>query len=133
MCGKDYSVNGECINCNECCSVNLPLTRKEYKFFKKVIAVNIKAIRNNYEIFMKKGLYYLRCPFSDLESKQCQIYKDRPTICRIYHCHKELRYDEETIKLAKANTSHNLIDCLPKDIQRNIREGFKKLKEFENE
>lgn len=132
MCGKDYSVNGKCINCNECCSVNLPLTRKEYKFFKKVIAVNIKAIRNNYEIFMKKGLYFLRCPFSSLENKRCQIYKDRPTICRVYHCHKELKYDEETIKLAKANTSHNLIDCLPKDIQRNIKEGFKKLEELKN-
>ena len=35
MCGKDYSVNGECINCNECCSVNLPLQERNINFLKK--------------------------------------------------------------------------------------------------
>lgn len=129
--GKDYSTNGECQNCNACCTVNLPLTRSEYKYFKKLININIRGIRDFYKLVKEKGKYFLLCPFTNLKTKQCIIYDDRPSICKIYHCHNKGNEILKNYDIAMSSQrKHRLKDCLPKDIVRHIEEG-ERLKELE--
>lgn len=81
--GHNYTVNGHCSGCGECCSDTLPLSKsdikriKRYMIHKKVRAVN----RGN---CMELDC---TCPFLN-ENNRCNIYEVRPKICRVYQCDK---------------------------------------------
>ena len=94
MCKKsemDFTCNGKCSNCGNCCVPYLPITTQEYKIIKRYIKKhNIKEIRPRYE----GDNVYISCPFRDYKNKRCTIYPVRPEVCRKFLCSKsELEID----------------------------------------
>lgn len=67
-----------CSKCGKCCSNYLPLQTEEIKEMKK------RAIKENKRL-LDKGWYHI-CPFLNYQNK-CDIYEDRPLICREYSCY----------------------------------------------
>ena len=75
------------------------------------------------------------CPFSDTETKKCQIYEERPTVCRLYHCNlpeKERLAIKYIKKKGIPKFTKNLIDAFPEDIREHLKKGFKILDDIEN-
>lgn len=75
--GLDFSNNGKCSKCGECCGSVLPLTKKDFvrigKFVKPLKSKLIES--GNKCIFRQDG--------------KCLIYAVRPFVCRVYHCNYE--------------------------------------------
>ena len=68
-----------CNKCGKCCSNFLPLLESEIKTMKKLKKKeNIQALNMN---------WYSICPFLNSDNK-CDIYENRPFICRSYTCYK---------------------------------------------
>lgn len=78
----DYTVNGKCSNCGQCCSNCLPLSDAEVRRIKAYIKKHkIKEQRHN----VMTGVD-MTCPFRDERNKKCLIYEIRPAICREFMC-----------------------------------------------
>lgn len=91
----DFTQNGKCSNCGQCCSNCLPLSRKEVKRIKLYIKKHrIKEQRHN----AMNGID-MTCPFRDEANKKCLIYEIRPEICRQFMCN----HNKEDIKRWKIN------------------------------
>lgn len=79
---KDFTVNGKCSNCGQCCSNCLPLSEVEIRRIKAYIKKhNLKEQRHNFA----SGID-MTCPFRDERNKKCTIYEIRPAICREFMC-----------------------------------------------
>lgn len=79
----DFSINGKCSKCGECCSNILPVSQKEVnKIQEYVIKNNIKP-QKQMLIMQNK----LTCPYYN--GKKCLIYEVRPLICREFYCNKK--------------------------------------------
>ena len=90
----NYTVNGICSGCGQCCSGVLPMTHGEFKRIKAyVLKHKIKPKATN----KKSSRIDLTCPFLSADNK-CMIYKVRPDICRTFICSKDI----ETIKKEKS-------------------------------
>lgn len=87
---NDYTINGKCPqSCGKCCTGILPLSDYEIKKIRKYIQhhdiipynpnKNNNVFNNNYED---------SCPFLDKE-KRCQIYIQRPEVCRWFMCNSD--------------------------------------------
>lgn len=82
MIATDYTVNGKCSNCGQCCSNCLPLSDAEVKRIKVYIKKHkIKEQRHNVMVGVD-----MTCPFRDERNKKCLIYEIRPAICREFMC-----------------------------------------------
>ena len=81
----------ECKCCGNCCSNFLPLRKEEIRTMKKL------AKKENKHPLIKD--WYGRCPFLNNNNK-CDIYENRPLICREYTCYKFKNhiYNEEIFK-----------------------------------
>ncbi len=93
--------NGSCSKCGGCCSNILPLTDDEKKRIKHIIKK--KKLKPSYHIPFN-GLD-MTCPLLDSDNK-CRIYKDRPTICRVFRCDKTteqgaVEFDKNLVSKAK--------------------------------
>lgn len=84
----DFTNNGICSRCGECCSEFLPLDSKEIETIDKYIRTH-KVKRHN------KRRNDFRCPFRNDEKKIYEIYKVRPQICKVFKCDVE---PKETFK-----------------------------------
>lgn len=95
----DYTDNGTCSQCGECCSNLLPMTTKEIKEIRRYIKKHhIKEQRH----FLPTAAPMIdaTCPFlmNGRKTEKCAIYPVRPMICRCFICsepkgalkHKEL-------------------------------------------
>lgn len=94
----DFTCNGKCSNCGQCCGDILHLSHREIKRIREYVKKNkIKAT--------PKIMFAIdnTCPFRDNENKKCKIYEVRPDICRKFICN----YTEEDIynNREKNNTS----------------------------
>ena len=77
----DYTCNGKCSSCGQCCGDILHLSHREIKRIKEYVKKNkIEAT--------PKSIFYIdnTCPFRDNENKKCKIYEVRPDICREFIC-----------------------------------------------
>lgn len=132
---KDLSVNKRCVKCNACCTVNLPLFDDEFEKLKSYIEDEENNIITGFRQIQSMGGYYLMCPFSDTETKRCQIYEERPTVCRIYHCNLSEK-ERLAVKYIKKNGipkfTKNLIDAFPEDIREHLKKGCQLLDDIEN-
>ena len=95
---RDYTCNGKCSNCGNCCIPWCPITKEEYKIIKTYIKKhNIKPV----PLYTKntEGLvdsYFLDCCFHDRLNKKCLIYEVRPEVCRNFSCaHSFKRVDKD--------------------------------------
>lgn len=79
---KDFTKDGKCSNCGQCCSNFLPLSETEIKRIKAYIKKhNIKEQRHNVMVGVD-----MTCPFRDERNSKCLIYEIRPVICREFMC-----------------------------------------------
>lgn len=132
---KDLSVNKRCVNCNACCTVNLPLFDDEFEKLKAIIMDKENNIIEGLREIQSMRGFYLMCPFSDTETKRCQIYDERPTVCRIYHCNlgEKKRLAVKYLKRKGIPVfTKNLIDAFPEDIRNHLKKGCQILNDIEN-
>lgn len=82
----DFTVDGKCSNCGQCCSNYLPIGEHEVDNIRKYIKKHgIKEIKR---FSPHRDMVDMVCPFrSDVERK-CLIYPVRPAICRDFQCDK---------------------------------------------
>lgn len=80
----DFTDEGQCKGCGECCSNMLPLTNSEIKSIKRYIKAN--DIREQKNVLINAA--DMTCPFMDKSrtKDKCLIYEVRPAICRYFIC-----------------------------------------------
>lgn len=83
----DFTKDGKCSNCGNCCSNLLPMSDREVKRMKVYIKQqNIKPQRH--DVLLKEPVFDLTCPLRDNKNKVCVAYKVRPAICKSFRCDK---------------------------------------------
>lgn len=95
----NFTKDGECSSCGNCCSNMLPLSRKEIDAIRRYIRKH--NIRESKHILpVAKQPYDMVCPFRDNGNKICTIYPVRPEICRQFICDSEKRakHNRELLK-----------------------------------
>ena len=83
----DFTKDGECSRCGNCCSDFLPVSDKEIEKIKKYIIKN-KIIEQKHLPPTAEPLMYFTCPFFNSNYKKCVIYSVRPAICQDFQCDK---------------------------------------------
>lgn len=83
----NFTCNGECSNCGQCCGDILHLSKSEIKriddYLKKhKIEQTPRSVLAEYDN---------TCPFRDNKNKKCKIYEVRPDICRVFKCDKSAK------------------------------------------
>ena len=81
----DYTVDGECSMCGECCTCFLPLLRSEVPRLEKLAEGLVPYMPKS----GNRGIdLSLMCPFLWKRGSRliCRIYDQRPAICRAYRC-----------------------------------------------
>ena len=82
----DFTKDGDCSNCGNCCSDLLPISSKEIKEIKRHIHKHkIKESKHFLPTSERIG-WDLTCPFRDNDKQKCTIYEVRPEICRSFKC-----------------------------------------------
>lgn len=103
----DFTVNGECSSCGQCCSNYLPLSSKEIKeIHRQVKKHKIKEQIHNPPT--SEQVLDMTCPFRDDANRVCLIYKFRPQICKSFRCD----YPKRKIQLNKElfHGKYNVVD-----------------------
>lgn len=87
----NFTQDGKCSCCGNCCSALLPVTNRELSEIKRYAKKkHISITKHNENV-----AFDLTCPFRDDESRICKIYSVRPQICRDFRCDKpQMRIDE---------------------------------------
>lgn len=84
---KDFTEDGKCSGCGNCCANFLPISDVEIKRIKRyVMEHGITESVCRYPL--TKPLVDITCPFRDEVAKKCKIYQVRPAICRDFVCNK---------------------------------------------
>lgn len=80
----NYTCNGKCSCCGQCCGDLLHLSKREIKIIDNYLKKHkVQATQQNIMFD-----YDNTCPFRDNKNKICKIYEVRPDICRIFKCDK---------------------------------------------
>ena len=83
----DFTDNGNCTGCGQCCANILPISAEEIKRIRRYIKKHgIKEHKHNYPTAVPA--YDFTCPFRNDAEKKCDIYEIRPEICRDFKCDK---------------------------------------------
>ena len=78
----NFTIEGKCSGCGNCCSNLLPLSNQEVNRIKAYIKKHgIKEQRHNAMVGVD-----MTCPFRDEANRKCLIYNIRPAICREFMC-----------------------------------------------
>lgn len=84
----DYTENGQCSNCGECCSDFFPISQEEIKRIKAYIKKNGIPAQKHFLPLAKYPQADFTCPFRNNTERKCMIYEVRPAICRDFRCDK---------------------------------------------
>ena len=102
----NFTCNGKCSNCGQCCGDILHLSKTEIKRIDEYLKKH-KIVATERNILVD---YDNTCPFRDNKNKKCKIYEVRPDICRIFKCDK-------TPKEAYTNRELNNNGKLPRSMR----------------
>lgn len=80
----NFTKNGECSKCGNCCSTLLPLKVTEIYRLRKLIKERGLKPREQPKVVVAADLM---CPFLTMDNL-CSIYNERPYICKIFRCDK---------------------------------------------
>ena len=97
----DFTNNGECSGCGNCCSRYLPLSQHEINtIIAYVKRKNIKQQFHSVNVLSER-FFDMCCPFLDdtKPDKKCTIYEVRPLICRDFNCKKYIDKEKPCIAL----------------------------------
>lgn len=79
----DFTKDGRCSGCGECCSDFLPVSKEEVNRIHRYIKEHgVKAYHKN---VLVQG-FDITCPFRNDKTKTCMIYSVRPAICKEFQC-----------------------------------------------
>lgn len=81
----DFTKDGKCSGCGNCCSDLLPMTDQEIEVIRKYIADNDIKEQKHFPV-VARNYMDMTCPFRDEKNKLCTIYEVRPTICKAFLC-----------------------------------------------
>ena len=81
----NYTRNGKCSGCGQCCGDILHLSKKEIHRIDRYLKEH--KVEATPRIVLVS--YDNTCPFRDNKSKKCKIYEARPDICRVFQCNKK--------------------------------------------
>lgn len=97
----DFTVDGKCSGCGNCCSNILPLSDVEVKRIHEYIRKN--GIKEQKKLFASPDALDMTCPFRDEANRKCTIYEVRPAICRVYLCDNDAKgiRPKELLKVQK--------------------------------
>lgn len=80
----NFTKDGKCTQCGNCCTAILPVTKEELKAIKRYIKKkHIKPVLHSGSADVD-----LTCPFRNDAEKKCNVYEVRPQICRDFKCDK---------------------------------------------
>jgi Fe-S-cluster containining protein len=87
----NFTENGKCKGCGECCSNILPMTAKEVDRIKAYIKQHgIKPVKRF--VPTPNPIFDMYCPFMEVTgNKRCKIYEVRPKICKDFICDPKQR------------------------------------------
>lgn len=97
----NFTCNGKCSNCGQCCGDILHLSKAEIKRIDNYLKKH--DIKQTPRCVLVE--YDNTCPFRDNEKKICKIYEVRPDICRVYKCDKT---PEEAVRNREFNNEGKL-------------------------
>ena len=98
--------HGNCSRCGECCTIAIPITKKEEKIIKNYIKKNDVKPENLFE----NNNFYAMCCFYDRKNHKCKIYDVRPRICRSFKCNKSIDLLEKEKKQNHKKAFWNHLD-----------------------
>lgn len=103
--------NHQCSRCGECCSPNIPFTKKELKVIKEYLETHpdICEEANNNKLIDGENVY-IKCTF--FKDNKCLIYPVRPLICRQFKCDQCESTMEQNRDAAHKRADYNRIDDL---------------------
>lgn len=87
----NFTKNGNCISCGNCCTALLPMTKAELKTIERFVKRKHLQLEKHPRVN-----FDLTCPFRDNEKRICMIYEIRPQICRDFKCDKPQKKIDET-------------------------------------
>ena len=87
----NFTKNGNCISCGNCCTALLPMTKAELKTIERFVKRKHLQLKKHPRVN-----FDLTCPFRDNEKRICMIYEIRPQICRDFKCDKPQKKIDET-------------------------------------
>lgn len=92
----NFTDNGRCIGCGQCCSSLLPISEKDLRRLHRY--VDKKHIKPVPRPFAQNAIFDLTCPFLDTtkSDKKCMVYPYRPEICMKFKCDKPSNEKDKT-------------------------------------
>lgn len=109
----DFTNNGKCSECGNCCSRYLPLNNHEINTIRRYIEKHhIKQQKHAVNVYANP-MFDVTCPFLDdtKPNHKCTIYDVRPMICREFKC--DAWRDENNIPKRKIfNANLNVYDVV---------------------
>jgi len=82
----DFTHDGACSRCGECCGDFLPLSAVEIDRIKTYVRKH--QVKEQINLVMDSPINF-KCPFRDDSKRICTIYEVRPEICRCFMCNYE--------------------------------------------
>lgn len=107
----DYTKDGKCSCCGNCCGKFLPMTKDELKAIKKYVRKH-----HIQRVVHPEMLNDFTCPFRSETGEGCLIYAVRPLVCRQFICSKPIPDIEKTKSFFSSNKKFTVV---------NLREEFK--------
>lgn len=121
----DFTNNGKCRDCGNCCGNFLPLTDVERVTIKRYIKKHNLHPAKPYFVEgpWAKPTVHNECPFLlNTDSHRCMIYSIRPGICKAYTCHEPLHNPEVVrVSLRSTETVNMYIEFFPKETYREAK------------
>mgnify|MGYP002460472757 FL=1 len=108
----NYTVDGHCSCCGECCKDILPIDFVELNKIKKFVKSNRIKQQDHH---LLPNTVDMTCPFLNIdgETRKCVIYPVRPKICQQFLCSK---HQEELTELSKSREKAGRLMSLRKEI-----------------
>lgn len=107
----NFTQNGKCISCGNCCTALLPMTKEELKTIQRFVK------RKHLQIEKHTGADLdLTCPFRNEEKRICMVYNIRPQICRDFKCDKPQKKIDDTKEKFEYDNRYSVL---------NLREIFR--------
>ncbi len=100
----DYTSDGQCSGCGQCCTDLLPVSHKEIKEIQRYIKKHKIEPQKRFLPTADGMMFDLMCPFRNDSDRKCMIYKVRPLICRDFKCDhpkKGIKPDEQLYKMSR--------------------------------
>ena len=85
----DFTNDGTCCQCGECCGRLLTLTDTEIKQIKRYVRRN--NIKPNKHAVVASVMFDMKCPFmsGNKDIEKCAIYDIRPLVCKAFKCDRK--------------------------------------------